>query len=142
MTRHQQSRHWNRSSRGFTLIEIVAGTMLMGTLLTLLVLASAAHLRQIEASQTRIAALEQLDILLEGANQQAVFTAPSGGELPGVPGVFWTSQYRPDTTAQEMGARVVRVECRRGSEPADRPPICCVEMLILDDRPRRSRVED
>ena len=53
-------RSLSRLRRGLTLIEVVAGLALMGTLLASLLVASSAHLRQIHTAQRGLAALVHL----------------------------------------------------------------------------------
>lgn len=52
------------SRTGLTLIEVVAGLALMGTLLVTVLLGASSHLRQLRAAQQKTIAIESLDRLL------------------------------------------------------------------------------
>lgn len=58
------SRHVIRSSRAITLIEVVVGLFLLGTLLTMILIASGKLERQRRVALSKIQAVEQLDQLV------------------------------------------------------------------------------
>jgi len=97
-----------------TLIEVIAGLVVLAVLVCALTLARGRFMRQWESAQRRMQAAEALDRMLAGwiggAGTQDAIPVPARGTLPGVEGCAWRTQWVADAGAMRLGAGVVRVE--------------------------------
>src|SRR5689334_5271946 len=110
-------RRWKPSSRrcrrGVTLIEVVAGLVVLSVLVSSLTLARGRILRQWGDAQRKQAATEAVDRMLaswlggEGADNIPV---PARGTLDGVDGGTWRTDWVASPAANRLGAGVVRVQ--------------------------------
>ena len=95
-------------NRGFSLIEVVASVMLVGTLLVAMLKAHRDSARQLVTANRRQAAIEQLDELLSTPDQ-FVLQEPTG-KVPGDNRLHWRTTPRADAQAKAVGGMIVRVE--------------------------------
>jgi type II secretory pathway pseudopilin PulG len=122
---------------GATLIEVLAGLVILGTLLVSIAAARGRFARQWVESDRRLAAVHAADKLLSdwmsGAEQNIPIQAQ--GDLAGVPKCVWRTREIRSQGAQELRARVVRLEVfdRASRSPQ---PIFYVEFLVHDYRQR------
>jgi type II secretory pathway pseudopilin PulG len=108
-----RSRTFFRGRRaGATLIEVIAGLVVLGVLVTSVTMARARMARQWSDAERRLAAARALDALVARWFEGAGETIPvaGSGELAGVPGCTWRTAVYGDAAARELGAGVVRVE--------------------------------
>ena len=101
---------WKRSlpRDGFSLIEVVASLMLMGTLLVAVLTAHRQNARQTRTAQQRLAAIEVLEGLLADPSGTALLEPD--GKVPGENSFHWRTSVRRDAAADVLGALIVRVE--------------------------------
>ena len=102
--------------RGATLIEVLAGLVVLGVLVTSVTLARARMARQWAEAERRLAAARALDAMVAGwfdGPGEAIPTA-GAGELAGAAGCTWRTTLYSDAAARELGAGVVRVEVMDG----------------------------
>ena len=118
--------------RGVTLVEVLAGLALLGTLVAGLLVADAAQGRQARRAEDRLAAVAALDELLEGwdAGGPALPPAPSGPLGTGGR-LAWSARRVRRAGADRLGCVVVRVEARPAGA-ADARPLAAVELLVED----------
>ncbi len=96
---------------GFTLIEVIAGLAILGSLLAATVLARVAYTRQWVKANQKLEAVAAADALLA-----QWWRAPEGlpvsgaGDVPGWEKLTWRTHELPDDAAASIGGRVVRLE--------------------------------
>lgn len=102
--------HWKRPlpRDGFSLIEVVASLLLVGTLLVTVLTAHRQNARQTRTAQQRLAAIEVLDRLLADPSGTALIEP--NGKILGENPFYWRTSVRRDTAADVLGAMIVRVE--------------------------------
>ena len=128
-----------RPRRGVTLIEVLAGLTLLGTLLASLVVANAEQARQAGRAADRLRAVAALDALLTGWHAEGAPLPPGpGGNLPPAPGaggdrLVWSARRVRRAGAAALGCVVVRVEARRAGGPAGVGPLASAELLVTDE---------
>ena len=117
MHRSKPSLRKSRSRRraaGVTLIEIIAGLVVLAVLVCEVTLARGRFMRQWESAHRRTQAAEAVDRMLAGwiggAGTEDAIPVPARGTLPGVEGCAWRTQWLTDAGATRVGAGVVRVE--------------------------------
>ena len=129
--------------RGLTLVEVLAGLALLGTLLASLLVAHGAQTRQARRAADRRAAAEALDALLHRwhADRERLPPAPAG-PLSADGRLAWRAARLRRPGAAALGCVVVRVEAvRAGADagaatgPAAGPagPLAVVELLVADE---------
>ena len=103
---------------GLTLVEVIAGLALMASLLSTMVVAYSAHLRQHRTAQRKVQAVELLDKTLEEWRRIAQpIPVPSEGDFLGKPEFHWRTELVPNSTVQQFFGEVVRIEVREKQEP-------------------------
>ena len=123
---------WKRSARGMTLIEAVAGTALLGTLLVTILVARAKLTAQGRRAELRIEACRLADELLESWWPDRRKIPRNGtGRIPGPGDWRWRTRVVDNRAAEEMDAEVIALEILApGSEDGrDTPPVR-VEILL------------
>ena len=124
-----------RRREAFTLVEVVVGLVLMGTVLTAAVRGLADHRRQIRLADQRWLAAELTDdLLVQLSNSRSGIPGAGSGAWPSaVTGAgVWTWQTREMDRGETCGVatRVVRLEVRR----ADRRRLLSVDLLLPAER--------
>ncbi|MFH5806755.1 prepilin-type N-terminal cleavage/methylation domain-containing protein [Alienimonas sp. DA493] len=121
--------------RGFTLVEVLAGLALLGTLLAALLVADAAQGRQAARAADRLAAVRALDALLTGwaADADAALPPAPGGPLTADGRLVWSARRERRPGAAALGCVVLRVEARRDAAAGDGRPVASVELLVVDE---------
>ena len=114
---------WRRRARGVTLIEVLAGTALLGTLLVSVLVARGKLAEQSRHAAARIEACQVLDEFMETWWPQHAGQAPEGaGDIACRPGWRWQRRIVPNEPAHALRAAVVAVEVfapgAAGVEPA------------------------
>lgn len=114
---------------GLTLIEVVAGLVLMATLLVALVRATAVHRRNVVLAEERLEAIQYADrFLTKWSAEQRTQPTSQRGTVAGR--ANWVWQMRPVRT-QELGgvrAAVWRLDIQR-IQPRDTTLLASVEVL-------------
>ena len=126
---------------GATLIELLAGLVILGTLLVSIAAARGRFARQWVEADRRLSAVRAADKMLgqwmAGAEQN--IPVQGQGDLPGVTKCTWRTREIRSQGAEELRARVVRLEVfDRTSRSRD--PLFYVEFLVHDYRQRAVEV--
>lgn len=102
------------SNNGFTLIEVVASLLLVGTLLVAVLMAHRRSAHQTRLAGQRLSAISALDQLLTlRANPDGNTTGEEqlpSGKIPGLNPYQWRTIERYDSAAELLGALILRVE--------------------------------
>lgn len=113
-----------------TLVETLAGTVLLGTLLVAVVVAGARLTAQIAYGQSRIQACAIADSLLSGWwADKAKFPRQSQGAVAGSPGWKWRTERLNVSPPSELKGDVVALSVFAPSDEAKRPS-ARVEILV------------
>lgn len=128
---------WLRSNlgrRGFTLIEVIAGLALLGTLLASITIARARYVRQRAHAQRRLTAVAVADSLLTGwwQDPQTLPRDGSGNVIEGLQDMQWAWRTRSidDTVALNAGVQIVRLEIRDGRSKGSVQPVVTVDVAV------------
>lgn len=122
----------------FTLIEVVASLLLVGTLLVAVMTGHRRLVQQARLAQERIAAVEALDELLASAEDSGVNPLVElHGKIPGNNPYMWRTMLRDDTGAAQLGGVIVRIEVFDESKEGALP-LAAVELLQPGDNRRGS----
>ena len=117
--------------RGMTLIEVVAGIALLGTILTTTVLAQARLLRQHQRALVTLQAVEAVDRLL---TQWSVagdeIPVEASGVLLSSPVVSWRTHLRRATTDGPLSVAIVELVASAADDPPGIPPLVRVELAV------------
>jgi prepilin-type N-terminal cleavage/methylation domain-containing protein len=130
----RQSTHSHRP--GVTLIEVLAGLVILGTLLVSIAAARGRFARQWIEADRRLAAVRSADALLGQwmAGPPQNIPLRGQGELPGVPKFDWRTRTIPSRDADDLRAIVVRLEVFDRSSRQAREPLFHVDFLVHDFR--------
>lgn len=125
--------------RAMTLVEVIAGLVLLTTVLAAVGVARGRFLRQWADADRQLQATRAADELLAGwlAGPPDRVPVGSGGPLPGADGFRWSAGRIRDAAAERLGSQVVRLEVTRpaGDGSGRRPEaVLAVEFLLRDDR--------
>ena len=124
-------------SRGLTLVELLAGLVVLGTLLTMVVTARGRFVEQWADADKKLAATRELESRVTSwiDRPTSMPRVPSEGPLTTVPTHRWRTQYVADPAATDLFTRVVRVEVLPArSTRSHSKPLVAVEFLLRDDR--------
>ena len=121
---------WTRRSLGLTLIETLAGSALLGTLLVAILLAGARMKIQANSAELRLRACEIADELLETfwARKEGIPQGDSGG-IEGHEGWHWRTQLVENEESAKMDADVVALEVYAPGSKGPSPTVS-VEVLV------------
>lgn len=124
-----------RPQRGMTLIELVAGLALVGSLLVAVLVARGRAAAQWKRAERRAAAVRVADRLLcHWWRDVAALPAPATGDVEDAPGFTWRTTVIPREAVERLGARVVRLEVSETTSPTDASPLCQVEIVLPEQR--------
>jgi len=137
----QYSQRQLRRCRGTTLIEVLAGLIILGTLLVSVSIARARFLNQWAEADQRLRATKATDTLLQTwlAGSAELVPVQSEGPLPDMPGYIWRTHEIRDPEAQEVQAAVVRVEVFDTTHPnteVNHGPVQSVDFLLHQTPPK------
>ena len=123
-----------RARRGTTLIEVLAGLVILATLLAAVTVARGRFLRQWADADAKLRAARAADAMIAGWTTADTISVPAdaAGALDGVPGCRWRTHVIPSTTADDLGARVVRLDVSRrltAAEGGREVPVLSVDLL-------------
>lgn len=98
--------------RGSTLIEVLAGLVVLGTLLVAVSMARARFMRQWADADKRLEATRAADAMLAGwlATPSATVPIDANGPLGGVPNYVWRTSLIRDPDATRINAYIVRMD--------------------------------
>jgi len=122
---------------GATLIEVLAGLVILGTLLVSIAAARGRFARQWVEADRRLTAVRATDKMLAEWMAGAEQTIPiqAQGELAGAPKCWWRTREIASRGADELRSRVIRLEVFDRTNRS-RGPVFYVEFLVHDYRQR------
>jgi prepilin-type N-terminal cleavage/methylation domain-containing protein len=127
---------WNEFSkpsgrRGLTLVEVIAGLVLLATLLTSVLAAFKTHAVQIRGARDRLQASEAADELLSGWLAQGALP-PVGTQkaLAGADGWAWRVMANESQQSGPVRIGSLRVEIVRPRAPADDEVLASVALVV------------
>lgn len=107
----RQEPSWRRPRRGTTLVEALAGTLILGTLLVSILTAKVQLEGQGRRATARITACEVLDGLLnQWWTDPASLPRADQGDVPNYEGWRWRTRTVQSRSASAVGAEIVAVE--------------------------------
>jgi hypothetical protein len=108
---------------------VLAGLVVLGTLLTSVAIARGRFLRQWADADKRLRAVKSVDAMLEKSliNPSATVPIPSSGALDDLPGYTWRTVLIHDPSAAKVQAVTVRLQVYEAGEA--RAPILQVDFL-------------
>jgi type II secretory pathway pseudopilin PulG len=125
---------WKRfggcNRNGLTLIEVIAGLMLMSTLLVGILTAGSRHMRQLRQAKQRLAAAAVADQLLTAWAQSGQNLAVRECAAPDAAGLTW--RVRPvsrPSSPESLGVEIVRLEVFDAKSDPTKPPLISVDVL-------------
>ena len=117
-----------------TLIEVVVGLVILGTILASLAIARGRFARQWAAADRKLTAAKALDGLIAEWMQRPFVPLNRQGPLPGtMPGTrdfIWRTTALRNRDAAPLLAAIVRVEVFDRDEKRDQAPIVIVDLLV------------
>src|SRR5438477_11640215 len=119
----------SRWRRATTLIEVLAGLVVLGTVLTSVAVARGRFLRQWKEADDRLTAAHAVDELIGAWMSSGGVPTPSAGSFTQLARVSWRTRYVQNRPAEQLGAAVVRVEALSNRQVELRP-IVSVDLLV------------
>jgi len=125
-----------------TLVETIAGTFLMGTLLVSILVAKGRLAVQERRAENQILACAVLSDLLEQRwPERDQLRSNSSGDVPGHEGWRWRTRILEDERGRTLHTKVVAVEVFAPNQ--DHPlPAVSVEILLPEERPREDEGDE
>ena len=125
----RKSNNFSPARRGTTLVEVIAALVILGTILAAMLIARGRFVRQDVQARRKIEATRALDTLVGGWMNGPTSAIPvqSTGSFPDAPDQIWSTRVIRDPSAEEIGARVLRVDVFDRSE---RQPVVSLDLLI------------
>lgn len=121
-----------RPSQGFTLVEVVASLMLLGTLLVGLLTAHRQHTRQIRIAELRLEAIAAADQLLKDWQAEGTWgSVKASGRFKDTEKFVWKWTVKRSRELRGLPAAVGRLEVFGVSTDRE-PPLVSVELLTSD----------
>src|SRR4051794_15869607 len=131
-------RRWSKSSRSrsattpargaTTLVEVIAGLVILGTILSSVLIARGRFARQEAQAQRRLQATRALDELVNQWMSGPSSAIPlSGRGTLSESNQIWRTHVVPDRSAEELGTQVLRVEV---FDPTERSTVLTLDLLL------------
>jgi hypothetical protein len=119
-----------------TLVEVLAGLVVLGTVLASLVVARGRLLRQWADADRKLTAAHAVDELMSKwmSGPPNAVPVPRQGALAGAPDCVWRTQFVAGRAARDLHARVVRVEVFDARAPRRTTPLLTLDFLLRDVR--------
>ena len=128
--KRQHTRFYKRCYRhGFTLVEVVASLMLLGTLLVGMLTAHRRHVTQVRNAKARLVAITAAEKLLDKWRDEGTWgSTSSSGTFKDFKELVWRWSITTPVDLQRVGAAKGRLEIfRQGS--ADEPALIAIELV-------------
>jgi hypothetical protein len=114
-----------------TLIEIVAGLVILGTILASLAIARGRFARQWADAERKLSATRALDALIATWMQEPRVPVNRQGPLPQAPNLTWRTRAIRDRDAATLSAGILRVEVLDHRLPdSEAHPVVSVDLLV------------
>ena len=127
----------NRGGPGFTLIEVIVGLALMGTLLAAIMLATARYKRQLTLAEAKLEAVQIAQSVLAQWWQDSFDAIPRNGSgevtaTTSTKGLSWRTHELPLQGEEQTGFTVVRFELYDRKQTKSELPILAVDLAIAE----------
>jgi len=119
--------------RGATLVELLCGLVVLGTLLSAVTIARGRFLRQWSVADKRLAVSKALEPMLEEWVNVPSEAVPREGSLP-AEGCIWQTRLSADPAAAALDAVVVHVDVFKIGQRRGTPPLLSIEFLVREGR--------
>jgi prepilin-type N-terminal cleavage/methylation domain-containing protein len=117
--------------RAMTLIEVIAGIALLGTILATTVLAQARLLRQHQRALLKLQAVEAADRLLaQWSAEERTLPRQATGTLIPSPLVNWQTRPASDQADGALSISIIEFTAVAANEPTGMPPLIRVELAV------------
>jgi Tfp pilus assembly protein PilV len=128
----QRSNNFCAERHGTTLIEVIAGLVILGTLLSSLLIARNRFVRQEAQAKRQLAATHALDAMVAKWMDGPASAVPTqgNGPLPDSPDQIWHTHLIAQLSVVSLKAKIVRVEVMDRSE---RNPLVSLDLLLQSD---------
>lgn len=136
----------NRSVQGFTLIEVIVGLALMGSLLAAVTLATARYKRQLTLAEAKLEAVHVAQSVLAQWWQESFDAIPRNGSgevtsTDSTDGLSWRTHELPLQGDEPMGFAVVRFELYDQKQAKPESPLLTVDLAIAEPIEEESEFE-
>jgi type II secretory pathway pseudopilin PulG len=113
-----------------TLIEVLAGLVVLGTVLASVTIARGRFMQQTARAQNKIQAGHAVDAMLSSwmSGPPDLIPVPAQGALEGTSRLTWQTRWQPNPAAENLGARVVRLSVIDRFDTAG--PLLSVDFVI------------
>jgi len=130
------------SRHGLTLIEVVAGLALIGTLLAAMLSAKSRFTGQHHRAQRVLAAVDALDeLLMDQWPTLELIKGTEYGEFDLNPDMTWRAVIVEDQNTAEWHCRIIRVEILDATNKNQGGPLASVELLAADPSYQKIKTE-
>jgi prepilin-type N-terminal cleavage/methylation domain-containing protein len=121
-----------RRRRGLTLIEVVAATALLGTILVAALVSFSSHRAQVLRASSKHQAIQAMDVLMVDLFSKTDWTKyPTSGGCPDAPALMWRSSiHTAGAVGDDWPVRRIRFEIV--STDNRREVLASVELLAID----------
>jgi hypothetical protein len=119
--------------RGATLVEVLCGLVVLGTLLASVTIARGRFLRQWSIAEKRLAVAEALEPMLAEWVSYPSEAVPREGMLT-AQGCVWRTTLVPNAAAAQLDAVVCCVDVFEAKRARTSPPVLSVEFLVREGR--------
>jgi len=129
-----------RQRRAMTLIEVLAGLVVLGTVLASVTIARGRFMQQAARAHQKIEATHAADELISSwlSGPPDAIPVPSQGSIESSSNLIWRTSWRPDRAAENLGARIVRLDVIDRAGRTGAPATLSVEFVVRDLRDRAS----
>lgn len=119
-----------RDRRGFTLLEVVVGTVLLASLVSGVVLATGAHQRKLLFARQKAIAIQAADELLSGWDQSRSGIPPRAVGVLADGAMQWQTQVLQSRLVCQIPVHVVRLTIHRNSGDGGAIQLCLVDVIV------------
>lgn len=127
-----RSHNFCEKRRGTTLIEVIAGLVILGTLLATMLVARSRFARQEKLATRRLQAIHALDAQIARwmDGPASAFPISTSGSLTESPNQIWRTRPVNRSSAKLLSAKAVHVEV---IDPTEKDPIVAIDLLLHAD---------
>lgn len=129
--------------RAFTLVEVLAGLALLGSLLATSMLVKARNTRQMALSNRRLVAVEATEKLLQSWWTKKTLPLAGSGVLPGQADLTWrtTTRIQPQSAKNPFKMKITRLDIFDQRVLGEDEPIVWLELLSSAEASARWTVQ-
>lgn len=121
-------------TKGATLVEVMAGLVLLGTLLVAVINAKAGHVRQWSRANDRLQAIAAADALLDSWWQNPAILPRSAGGQTGTGPWRWRTRLVDNYQTDNLPIQIVRLELYNQTDSNTmNDPLVIVDLVLPDE---------